>query len=81
MRACLALLCNVEGSPWRLLRGDFSPDGHVSIDMGLETTCRSVCVNVEADGACARVWVCARGRHTRVGAHACVCAEVTHVYL
>jgi len=50
VRSALVVMCGIEGYPWRLLRGGFSSDGHVSIDICLESVCGSVRASVEADG-------------------------------
>lgn len=55
VRNQLVKLTKMEGSAWRNLPINFSPDGHVSIDMGLESKCGSIQVCVEADGGCG--WV------------------------
>lgn len=51
----LGSLCRLKDSPWAMLSGDFTTDGHVSIDMVIQTRCGSLRVCVEADGECG--WV------------------------
>eukprot|EP00983_Pelagomonas_calceolata_P040153 1137481-Pelagomonas_calceolata.AAC.1 len=58
VRSALVVMCGIEGYPWRLLRGGFSSDGHVSIDICLESVCGSVRASVEADGGSVNVVCC-----------------------
>lgn len=52
-RGVQKILAGISGKdgPWEKQYGNFSPDGHVSIDMGIQTRCGSLRVGVEADGA------------------------------